>query len=142
MESVQGRSLGSNHPIESEAARFDNRESKPDVKATEQKRTKHGCMTAEEMWQRWPKRDWIPPKPGNDEDTYFQPPKAADAKKGRLSEIMERITKKGDHSNPKIEGKTQKSEGKVRTSNKETESHPSKASVPSEAQRAHHQEYV
>ena len=115
METVQGcfpKSRGSNHPRNSEAARPDNRESEPDVKVMEQKRTKHGGMTAEEMWQRWPKRDWIPPTPGNDDDTYFQPPKADDAKKGRLVEIMERITKKGDPIIPNIEGMTQKIEVK------------------------------
>ena len=33
--------------------------------------TFHGVMTAEEMWHKWPDRDWIPPKSGNDEDTYL-----------------------------------------------------------------------
>ena len=33
--------------------------------------TLHGVMTVEEMWHKWPDRDWIPPNSGNDEDTYL-----------------------------------------------------------------------
>ena len=56
------------------------------------------------------------PTPGNDDDTYFQPPKAADAKKESLAEIKERITKKGDPTIPKTEVKTEKGKqgGEVR----------------------------
>ena len=56
-----------------------NREIKSEVKFTEQNRTNHGVMTAEEMWHMWPERDWIPPTFDSEE------PKAADRKKSVLA---------------------------------------------------------